>query len=187
MAVGGVAVGRAGLVSIAPGGKTSDPVQIIGITEFLRAASKADANFNKEMRIAAQEVASSLVVTAKVNAMGVTRNRQAHEVMKGMRARHDRIPTIKLDSNSTFVSRSRRYTSSQNMNVGGARNRRLVTRGDVFFGAEFGGGARKGTRQFLRHRGRSGYFFWPAVRQRKHEIAKLYLEAIDKVLAKLAK
>jgi hypothetical protein len=38
----------------------------------------------------------------------------------------------------------------------------------------------------LRHRGRSGYFFWPTVRKEKENIAKEYLEAIDRVLVKLA-
>ena len=34
----------------------------------------------------------------------------------------------------------------------------------------------------LRHRGKSGYFFWPTVRKNKENIAKVYLDAIDKVL-----
>jgi hypothetical protein len=52
----------------------------------------------------------------------------------------------------------------------------------VFFGAEFGGQARPRTKQFLRHRGRSAYFFWPTVRKEKENIAKQYLDAIQKVL-----
>jgi hypothetical protein len=56
----------------------------------------------------------------------------------------------------------------------------------VFFGAEFGGGARRRTDQFLRHKGTSGYFFWPTVRRMKDMIAKEYLIGIDKVLKKLA-
>jgi hypothetical protein len=61
-----------------------------------------------------------------------------------------------------------------------------VTRGDVFFGAEFGGQARPTTRQFLRHRGRSGYFFWQTVRKKRNDIATEYLKAIQDVLTKLA-
>jgi hypothetical protein len=118
--------------------------------------------------------------------------------MKGMWAQRDRIPTIKLNEKSGFVS-----TTKPN------RTRKTkVTRGDVFFGAEFGGGKhgssnmtvagaksragtemhRKGvgrTTQFLRHRGKSGYFFWPTVRKNKDNIAKVYLDAIDKVIDKL--
>ena len=161
--------GRAGQATITGG---NDAIQIKGIVEFLRDASKADPRFDKEMRIAAQKVADNLVVKAKMEAGSITRNRQATEVMKGMRARRDRIPTIKLDEKSGFVSAS-------NPN---RKRKRKVTRGDVFFGAEFGGQARPRTQQFLRHRGRSGYFFWPTVRKEKENIAKEYLDAIQTVL-----
>jgi hypothetical protein len=161
------------------------PVQILGITEYLRKESKANPLFNKYLRIAAQDVAELLVVAAKFEAASVSRNRQAMEVMKGMRARRDRVPTIKLDEKSAFQSTSRKFTSSRNLDTG-RKVKRKVTRGDVFFGAEFGGGARPTTRQFLRHRGRSGYFFWPTVRKHKGDIADAYLGAIQKVLDSLA-
>ena len=161
--------GRAGQATITGG---NDAIQIKGIYEFLRDASKADPRFDKEMRIAAQKVADNLVIKAKMEAGSITRNRQATEVMKGMRARRDRIPTIKLDEKSGFVSAS-------NPN---RKRKRKVTRGDVFFGAEFGGQARPRTQQFLRHRGRSAYFFWPTVRKEKENSAKEYLNAIQTVL-----
>ena len=164
--------GRAGQATITGG---NDAIQIQGIYEFLRDASKADKRFDVEMRKSAQVVAQLLVDKAKVEAGNVTRNRQATEVMKGMRARSDRIPTVKLDSKSGFVSAS-------NPN---RKRKRKVTRGDVFFGAEFGGGRTPKTQQFLRHRGKSGYFFWPTVRKHKADIAKEYLDAITRVLDKL--
>jgi hypothetical protein len=64
------------------------------------------------------------------------------------------------------------------------RNQRVLL-SDIFFGAEFGGGATSKTKQFLRHRGQSGYFFWPTVRKRKNEIAKQYLEGMDRVVKEL--
>jgi hypothetical protein len=180
------------------------PVQILGITEFLRSASKQYPEFNKEARKAAKEVAALLVVAAKFEAASVTRNRQAMEVMKGMVATSDRVPTIKLLENSVFQSTSRKFGSSYNIKTR-RRVKRKVTRGDVFFGAEFGGGLhgsgnltvagaksragtempRKGggrTTQFLRHRGQSGYFFWPSVRKHKGDIADAYLSAMQRVL-----
>ncbi len=165
--------GRAGQATITGGNKA---IEIIGIAEFLRDASKADANFNIEMRKAARQVAANLVIKAKAEAATVTRSRQATQVMRGMKARSDRIPTVSLSHKSPFISKS-----NPNKN-----RKRPVTRGDVFFGAEFGGGATPRTKQFLRHRGRSGYFFWPTVRKEKENIAKEYLEAIDRVLVKLA-
>ena len=190
------AFGRAGQVSITGG---NDAIEIVGIAKFLRDASKANQKFDNEMRTAAQKVAQNLVDKARIEAASATRSSQATEVMKGMQARRDRIPKVSLNSKSGFVSKS-------NPN----RNRkRKVTRGDVFFGAEFGGGKfgkgmktsasarsvnkkgesrdgyRKGgghTSQFLRHRGRSGYFFWPTVRKEKENIAREYLDAIQRVL-----
>jgi hypothetical protein len=176
------AFGRAGQVSITGG---NDAIEIDGIGKFLRDASRANANFNNEMRKAAEMVAQNLLDKAKNEARTVTRNRQAIEVMKGMRASRDRIPTIKLQENSPFQSKSSKFTSSRNIKTR-RRVKRQVTRGDVFFGAEFGGQATPRTKQFLRHRGRSGYFFWPTVRKEKQNIANEYLAAIDRVLAKLA-
>jgi hypothetical protein len=167
------AFGRAGQVSITGG---NDAIQIDGIGKFLRDASRADANFNIEMRKAARQVAANLVIKAKAEAATVTRSRQAIQVMRGMKASSDRIPTIKLSEKSPFISKS-------NPNK---KRKRPVTRGDVFFGAEFGGGATPRTKQFLRHRGRAGYFFWQTVRKEKQNIASEYLAAIDQVLAKLA-
>tara|TARA_R110000823_G_scaffold291430_1_gene409838 strand:- start:19088 stop:19687 length:600 start_codon:yes stop_codon:yes gene_type:complete len=184
-----------------------EPVLIEDVFKFLRDLSKTYPDFNKEARKAGQSVAELLVVAATFEAASVTRNKQALEVMKGVKAQYDRIPTIKLNEKSAFQSKSRKFSSSYSIKSH-RRVKRKVTRGDVFFGAEFGGGShgssnlttagaksragtemfRKGggrTTQFLRHRGKSGYFFWPAVRKNKDNIAKEYLNAIDRVLEKL--
>ena len=97
------AFGRAGQVTITGGNQA---IEIVGIANFLRDAAKADERFNTEMRKAAQNVAQNLVDKAKVEAGTVARSSQATEVMKGMRARRDRIPTVKLDEKSGFVSKS---------------------------------------------------------------------------------
>jgi hypothetical protein len=200
------AFGRAGQVKITGG---NDPVELIGLAEFLRAASKEDKNFNIEMRKAAAVVAQNLLDKAKAEAATATRSRQATEVMKGLKVkRNDRIPSIYLADKSAFVSKS--FPNRRR----GKRGGKKVTRGDVFFGAEFGGGKygkgnstsagarswsvkdgkavdgyRKGgghTSQFLRHRGRTGYFFWPTVRKEKQNIANEYLKAIQNVLDRLS-
>jgi len=191
--------GRAGQVSITSG---NNAIEVQGIYAFLRDASKKDKRFDAEARIAAGKVAEMLLAKAKAEAGSVTRSRQATEVMKGMKVGKDRVPKLYLASTSAFVS-----TTNPNRN-----RKRKVTRGDVFFGAEFGGGKfgkgnrtaagarsvnkkgqsrdgyRKGggyTSQFLRHRGRAGYFFWPTVRKEKNNIAKEYLDAIQRVLNEL--
>jgi hypothetical protein len=188
--------GRAGSVNITSG---NNAIEVQGLYQFLRDASKKDKRFDAEARIAAGKVAEMLLVKTKAEAATVTRDRQATEVMKGMKVGKDRVPKLYLASTSAFVS-----TTNPNRN-----RKRKVTRGDVFFGAEFGGGKfgkgmktsagarsvnkkgqsrdgyRKGggyTSQFLRHRGRAGYFFWPTVRKEKDNIAREYLDAIQRVL-----
>jgi hypothetical protein len=171
-----VAAGRAGDVAFfAP-----------GLLQFLREASQALPEFNTEMRKAAEVVAQNVVDQAKRNAAGQPKhgpNRpgssgqsQAQVVVSGLRARRDRIPTIKLDHKRGFVSASR---PNRKRDV-------KVTMGNVFFGAEFGGRRRPTTKQFLRHRGRQGYFFWQAVRDKKSFIVAEYSDAVERVLKKLA-
>jgi hypothetical protein len=168
------AIGRAGSVAFTPAGNSS--VEIVGITQFIRDLAKTDQNFRKEANKASTAVANLLVVAAKFEAGSVTRNRQATEVMKGMRARtFNSLPAAVLSTKSGFVSKSRPNR----------KRKRKVTRGDVFFGAEFGGARTPKTQQFLRHRGKAGYFFWPTVRKHKKDIAKEYLDAIDRVLKQL--
>ena len=134
--------------SVSPGGNTVD---VKDLFETLRKFSKASNLFNKEMRKVAYEIAKRLQNDVRLEAGTVSRSTQAIQVARGLRAKNDRIPTIALRSGEQFISKSR-----PNKN-----RRKPVTRGDVFFGAEFGGGNTPKTKQFLRHRGQSGYFFWP--------------------------
>jgi hypothetical protein len=168
------AIGRAGRVGFTPAGNTG--VEIVGITQFIRDLAKSDERFKKEANKASTAIANLLVVAAKFEAGSVTRSSQATEVMKGMRARtFNSLPAAVLSEKSGFVSKSRPNR----------KRKRKVTRGDVFFGAEFGGARTPKTQQFLRHRGKAGYFFWPTVRKHKADIAKEYLDAITRVLDKL--
>jgi hypothetical protein len=80
------AFGRAGQVSITGG---NDAVEIVGINKFLRDASRANQKFDAEARIAAGKVAENLLAKTKTEAGSVTRNRQATEVMKGMKVGKD--------------------------------------------------------------------------------------------------
>ena len=166
----GGTLGRAGTAAVA-----GNTVIVKDLFETLRKFSKASPQFNKEMRKVAYTIAKDLESKVKLEATTVSRASQAIQVAKGLRASNDRIPTIKLRGKESFVSKSRPNS----------KRKTKVTRADVFFGAEFGGGARPTTKQFLRHRGQSGYFFWPTVRKRKNEIAKEYLEGIDKVVKNL--
>jgi hypothetical protein len=171
----GSSIGRAGGVGIA--------VEVEGLYDMLRGFSKASPFFNEMIRQKSTELATELLEAQRVEAGTVSRSRQALAVMSGMKVKKDRIPSIRLQHNRLFPSKSR--SNRKRGLVQGPGLTRKVTMGDVFFGAEFGGGARKTTRQFLRHRGQSGYFFWPVVRKKKNEIAKKYLDGITEVAEKL--
>lgn len=171
-----------------------------GLIEFLREASQGSPEFNKELRIAAQQVAEKVVREAQMGAAMQAphgKNRgpnssgmsQAQVVSKGLRARRDRIPTIKLDHNRGYPSKSRSNRSRRAEGPflrGKIKPPGTVTMGEVFYGAEYGGRGRKTTQQFLRHRGKQGYFFWEAVRDNKGFIVEEYNKAIDMVFKKLA-
>lgn len=175
----------------------SDVVFILNYEDFYRKLkewSQASPLFSKELRIASQEVAQHVVDRAKLNAdsqpkhgptvRGSSGRSQAQVVVNGLRARRDRIPTIKLDGNRLYPSKSR-SNRKRAARAFGPGITRQVTMGDVFWGAEFGGRRRKTTQQFLRHRGRQGYFFWQAVRDSRSYIIKEYESAVDRVLDKL--
>jgi hypothetical protein len=195
--------------SVGQRGPGTDVVIILNYEELykrLKSLSKKSPDFNRELRVAAQEVAQHVVDRAKTNASGQPKHgpsvrgssgrSQAQVVVNGLRARRDRIPTIKLDHNKLYPSKSRNNRSRGLGMLGPARFGagesspyrgfdRKVTYGDVFFGAEFGGRRRKTTQQFLRHRGRQGYFFWQAVRDSRSYIAKEYVASINRVMDRL--
>jgi hypothetical protein len=157
-------------------GFAGNTVIVKDLFETMRKFSNASPQFDKEMRKVGATIAEDLKQKVIIEAGTVSRARQALAVAKGFRViKSDRLPTLELRGSSPFPSKSRPPSK---------RNKK-VTRSDVFFGAEFGGGARPTTRQFLRHRGQSGYFFWPTVRKRKNAIAKEYLDGMDRVVKEL--
>jgi len=166
-----------------------------GLILKLNSLAKQSPLFNKELKKASEEIAQHVVDQAKLNAssqpkhgpavQGSSGRSQAQVVVNGLRARRDRIPTIKLDHNRPYKSKSRSNVKRTRGKAFGPGLTRAVTFGDVFFGAEFGGRRRKTTQQFLRHRGRQGYFFWQAVRDSNSYIAKEYVRAVDDVMAML--
>ena len=158
-------------------GRTDEGAIVIkDLFEFLREIEQQfGKTINKEIRKVSYDVTRLLEKEVRAEAASVYTGRRAEQakgLAAGLRAKNDRIPTIQLRHTETFRSRSRPNS----------KRRTPVLKGDVFRGSEFGGGRRKTTRQFLRHRGRSGYFFWPTVRKNRENIAKLYLQGIDQVV-----
>lgn len=165
------ASGRAGQAQI--------EIQIEGLFPTLNKWAKADPMFNKEVRAASIELINELVVEVKKAAATAPNPRQATEAAKGFRARPDRIPIIRLDAGSNFVSTTRPNR----------KRKTKVTRGDVFFGSEFGS---KNFKQFPDRSapfgaGNRGYYFWPTIEDKAESIRDRYLEALDRITAKLSR
>ena len=173
--------------TVGSGGFAGNTVEIKDLYETLRKFEKASSEFKKELRKVAYTIAKDLSAQVKVEAGAAgaspARSRQYLQVAKGLRANNDNIPTIKLRGNEPFRSTTRPVNKNDRKKIKGRKQKVVLS--DIFFGAEFGGGATSKTKQFLRHRGQSGYFFWPTVRKRKNEIAKEYLEGLDRVVKEL--
>lgn len=171
MAVSPFASGRAGSANI--------EIQINGLYPALKKWAAADPMFNKEIRAASIELINEIVVEVKKAASVAPNPRQATEAAKGFRARPDRIPVIRLNGSSNFVSKTRPNS----------KRKTKVTRGDVFFGSEFGS---KYFKQFPPRSqpfgaGNRGYYFWPTVERMAPDIRERYLQALDRITSKLTK
>jgi hypothetical protein len=170
MAVTPFASGRAGSAEVT--------ILIEGLYPTLKKWAAADPMFNKEIRLASVKLMNDLLPKI-VNAAGRSDNpRQALEAAKGFRARPDRIPVIRLSASSNFVSSTRPNR----------KRKKKVTRGDVFFGSEFGSFRFK---QFPKRSpkygsGNRGYWFWPTIEENAETVNKEYLKALDKITGNLS-
>lgn len=171
MAISKLLSGRAGSASV--------QIDIEGLYPALARWAKADPMFNKEIRAASVQLIGQVVTEVQSHASYAPNPRQAMESAKGFRARPDRVPVIRLAGSAAFVSQSRPNR----------RRKRKVTRGDVFFGSEFGSDR---LRQFPRRSpklgaGNKGYYFWPTIEAMSPKINAEYRKALDRITANLTR
>src|SRR3954468_354233 len=110
-------------------------MELEGLQPMLRAFGTYGKEANAELRQASRSIVTETVAAAKARAGSIPR--QAPLVAQSLRAKSDRVPSL-------IVGGPKR--------VGHRKN----AAGAFLFGAEFGGGGRRSTRQFLPHRGRAG-------------------------------
>lgn len=165
--------------------------QAAGLGDFLRDIGKLPNAFGRELRAGSIRVAKHVVERSKANA----RTTAEREVAKALLAKSDRVPTIRVSGARMFKSSSR-----PNAHRSAKAKAKAI---DVWFGTEFGGGKygagnpkprktyRDGstigggyTTQFRPHLGRTGYFFYPTVRNESKNIDKMYADAVDVALRK---
>jgi len=145
---------------------TKQAVKVEGLRETLRACNKLGRDANRELRNAARDIATATAREARAEGMGMSALQRL--AASSVRSGSDRVPKI--------------------LSGGGARvGHKRTPVGSIFFGAEFGGGAKVTTRQFPRHRGQAGYFLWPTIRKRKNRDLALYQRALDRVCERWAR
>ncbi len=128
-----------------------------GVPMFRRGIGKLPKAVKKELKEAGYEMSRDVASEAAARALGL--GRQAKHIAPKIRPRRQTEPQIVMLGKSAFKPSSGRR---------GART------SDVMWGAEFGGGRKRTkfggsphstTAQFLPHKGTTGYFLWPTIRQ----------------------
>lgn len=134
--------------------KSSAGVRITGLDEVNKALKALGGReFQTELREAGKEVATEVADDARSKAYSL-----------GGVAAHV----------APSISASAGFTSA-GVSFGGAAH-------PAAMGAEFGGQGRPTTQQFKPHRGTTGYFVYPAIRDNNEFITNTYLEAVDTIL-----
>lgn len=134
--------------------KSSAGVRITGLDEVNKALrALGGREFQAELRDAGKEVATEVAADARGKASGL-----------GGVAAHV-APSIAASAGFT----------SAGVSFGGAAH-------PAAMGAEFGGQGRPTTMQFQPHRGTTGYFVYPAIRDNGEFIERTYLAAVDDIL-----
>lgn len=142
-------------------------VKIEGLNETLRAFNKYGKDANRELRQAAGQHVDRIV--GMLNTAAANAGKGAGLSAGSVKRKSDRVPALTAGG-------SRKVRSSTGK----------VTAGDVFFGFEFGGGARPTTQQFPPWLGRTGYWFWPLLRRELPALRRAYLATLDELAAKWA-
>ena len=135
--------------------------QIEDLPGILRRLSKLPKTAQQEIRAAAQAIADE--EAGRIQAAAAGSSRQAAAIAQFIKSRRDRVPAI---------------------SAGGSRKSGLASgakAGEIFFGAEFGGGARWTTQQFRPHQGTVGYFFYPTLRADQERMVQRWLSAVNAI------
>lgn len=128
----------------------SEGLNVEGLADLRRDLKAISADAPKELVEASKEIASFVADDARDKAAG----------LGGVAARV--ADTVK----GSGTARGGAIT------LGGAAHPEAL-------GAEFGGRGRPTTQQFQPHKGRTGYFVYPAIRDNADEIESAYVEKLD--------
>jgi hypothetical protein len=142
-------------------------VKVEGLDETLRAFNQYGKDANRELRQAAGVHVDRII--GMLNTAAANAGKGAALSSGSVKRKSDRVPAL-------IAGGSRKVKSSTGK----------VTAGDVFFGYEFGGGARPTTQQFPPWLGKTGYWFWPLLRREMPALRRAYLKTLDELATKWA-
>lgn len=152
-------------------------MSIEGLRETLAAFRQLPKDASAELRTRSLELSEMLATKGRAAARAD--GKQSALLATTIKARKDRVPSVAAG--------------------GTARVGRFhVPAYAVLFGSEFGMNRRSGWyarpqyagstgRQYRRHRGRQGYWFFPLVEENSREISKAWTKAADETIRKFAK
>jgi hypothetical protein len=144
-------------------------VEVDGLDATLKAFNRYGKEANRELRQAAGVEVDRMIAALTIAGQGA--GKQAALTAGSVKRRSDRVPVI-------VAGGTRRLTRTS--------GKGKATAGDVFFGAEFGGGRRPTTRQFPAWVGRAGYWFWPTIRRHLPDLRRRYIATLDDLANKWA-
>ena len=153
-------------------------VEVEGLPSYFARLRSLPKVAQDEMREAAMAIAED--EASRIRAAAASDSSQSAAIAQFIKARRDRVPAI---------------------SAGGARRAGVkggARAGEIFFGAEFGGKARKAgpvktrtarsgfviketTQQFRPHTGHEGYFFFPTLRKDQDRMLERYEQALTNV------
>jgi hypothetical protein len=141
------------------------------VVEGIGPARRALERYGRDVAPAMREVAQQATARFTPALMAAMRSDggQSALVASTVRPVRDRVPAI-------AVGGARKVTPSS-----GGRRKKKPAAGDVFFGAEFGGRRRPTTQQFRPHTGRTGYAFYPALRDVTDDLVRAYVDGLDRL------
>lgn len=135
-------------------------IEIVGLKETTKLLRGMDKELSKLARQISFDITDQEAAKIRLRASG----KQAQLAARSVKAKKDRIPTIQ-GGGATRLQSSTGKVRGEN----------------IFFGAEFGGRGRKTTMQFRPHLGRTGYFFWPQLRDDTDEMFKEWSKALQQL------
>lgn len=144
-------------------------IEVQGLKEILRALNRLPKEAKSEMRRQAKVIATEEAGRIRdAGTSGIGSDKLSAAVAPFVTARSDRLPAIIAGGTKTVP-------------IGPEKRRKPAKVYQVFFGAEYGGGRKKTSRQFRPWKGKNGYWFWWQIRRDSERILSRWFEVVKRI------